>query len=386
MAYLDAGSTQRLNAAGREALLAALDDGWADPARLHREGRRAQLVINEATARIAAVLDIRADELTIVRSGTHAVRSAVEGLAYARRRSPAPLIVSAVEHSSVIDSAEAITMDGTPAVRRIGVDRDGLVDLSELATHVSELTSLPDAGTPPPFVAVQSVNQETGTAQPLDRVADITRVANIPLVVDASQSLGREDVPAHWDVMTGSAHKWGGPAGIGLLAIRTGVRWRAPNPVRGLDRGSEGFPDVPALLAAAASLEQAESERAVVRPRLLALTERIRAAAAAIPDVEVVGHPTQRAAHLVTFSCLYVAGDTIVEALDRIDLSVASGSACASVQHGPSHVLAAMGVLTHGNVRIGLPADVADADVSRLIDALPSVVAAIRADAGTVGL
>ena len=367
-------------------MLAGLDDGWADPSRLHREGRRAQLVINDAKARIAALLDIRTDELTIVRSGTHAVRTAIEGLAQARRRSSAPMIVSTVEHSCVIDASEALTLHGTSAVRHLGVDRDGLVDPSELAALLSDLMARADAGPPPPFVAVQSVNQETGTAQPLDRVAEVTRSADVPLLVDASQSLGREDVPVHWDVMTGSAHKWGGPAGIGLLAIRTGVRWRAPTPVHGLDRTSDGFPDVPALLAAAASLEQAERERAVVRPRLLALTDQIRAAAASIPDVEVVGHPTQRAAHLVTFSCLYVAGDAIVGALDRIDLSVASGSACASVQHGPSHVLAAMGVLTHGNVRIGLPADVTDADVARLIDALPPVVAAIRADAGTVGL
>jgi len=374
VAYLDAGTTQKMNAAGRDALLAALDDGWADPARLHREGRRAQLMINEAMASMASILGVRSDELHALGSGTQAVHAGIEGLAWGRRRIGGPCVLSAVEHSSVMTAATAVTSAAEEAPHVVPVDREGVIDRDALDSALS--------GGPVRVVAVQSVNQETGTKQPLETVAELCRRTNVPLLIDAAQSVGREELIAHGDVITASAHKWGGPAGVGLVAIRTGVRWRAATPTRALDRTGQGFPDVPALMAASASLEQAERERSAAHPLLMQLTERIRTAAAAIPDVEVVGHPTQRAAHLVTFSCLYVAGEAIVDALDRKEFSAASGSACASEALGPSHVLAAMGVLTHGNVRIGLPADVDPRDVDRFIETLPVTIAKIRADAG----
>ena len=110
------------------------------------------------------------------------------------------------------------------------------------------------------------------------------------------------------------------------------------------------------------------------------MVDRIRAAAAAIPDTEVVGDPVDRLPHLVTFSCLYVNGEQIVHALDRRGFGVASGSACTASTLEPSHVLAAMGVLTHGNVRVSLTRDTTDAEVDAFCAALPEVVAEIRAE------
>ena len=190
-------------------------------------------------------------------------------------------------------------------------------------------------------------------------------------------------LPDGWAAAAGSAHKWGGPAGVGLLLVRKGARWL--NPFPGDDRVDErasGFENVPAALAAAAALQAVVAERDEVNARQFALVDRIRQAVAAIPDVEVVGDPAGRLPHLVTFSCLYVDGEALVTELDRRGFGVASGSACTASTLEPSHVLAAMGVLTHGNVRVSLTRDSTAADVEQFLAVLPDVVRGIRAEVG----
>ena len=177
------------------------------------------------------------------------------------------------------------------------------------------------------------------------------------MLVDAGASAGRLPVPAGWSLLTASARKWGGPAGVGLLAIRKGTRWREPFPADDREnRRVPGFPNVPAILAAAASLTAMSRERGESDAALRALVDRIRAAVPqTVPDSVVHGDPDARLPHIVTFSCLYVDGEALVTELDRAGFSVSSGSACVADTRQPSHVLAAMGALTHGNVRVSLP-------------------------------
>jgi cysteine desulfurase len=195
--------------------------------------------------------------------------------------------------------------------------------------------------------------------------------------------MGRLPLPVGWAAAAGSAHKWGGPAGVGVLVVRRGARWSNPFPGEDvLDETSLGFPNVPAALAAAAALRAVVTERDEVNRRQAALVERVRASVAAIPDVEVAGDPVDRLPHLVTFSCLYVDGEALVHELDRRGYGVASGSACTASTLEPSHVLAAMGVLTHGNVRLSLTRDTTGTDVDGFLRALPEVVRSVRAEVG----
>ncbi|HYG92324.1 MAG TPA: aminotransferase class V-fold PLP-dependent enzyme, partial [Nocardioides sp.] len=143
-----------------------------------------------------------------------------------------------------------------------------------------------------------------------------------------------------------------------------------------------GYPNVPAALAAAAALQAVLAEREEVAARQHRLVDRVRAAVSALTDVEVVGDPVARLPHLVTFSCLYVAGDELVAALDRRGYGVASGSACTASTLEPSHVLAAMGALTHGNVRVSLRRDSTEEEVDALCAALADCLAEIRAGSG----
>ena len=371
MAYLDAGSSQPLNPAGQRAFLQALADGWADPARLHAQGRKSQLLAEEAHQTIAEVLAVRRDELHILSSGTTAVQSAVRGLNHARRRETSPVVVSAVEHSSVINATHSL---GNAETTLLPVDSMGLVNPDDveavLTSHGARL------------VAVQSVNQETGIQQDTDVIAGLCQVHAVPYLVDAAQSVGRAEIPQQWDVLTASAHKWGGPAGIGLLVIRTGTPWHPSDSTHALGVSGQGFPNIPALMAAAASLVQADHDRRENGERLKELNNHIRMVVNGIDGIDVVGHPTKHAAHLLTLNAPRIAGDVLVEHLDRLGISVASGSACSSMSLDPSHVLLAMGIETYGNIRIGLTDRTTEDDVAEFLTALPHVIQAIGAPLG----
>ncbi|GAA1887538.1 cysteine desulfurase family protein [Actinomadura bangladeshensis] len=369
-AYFDAASTEPPHPAARAALLDALDSGWADPARLYGTARGTRLLLDRARARVAGVLGARPDEVSFTSSGTQAVHLAVLGGLQARRRVGRHLVVSAVEHSSVLHAAERHERDGGE-VTVVGVDRAGRADPAEFAAALRPDTAL---------ACLQSANHEVGTLQPVAEAAEACRDARVPLFVDAAQSLGRADVPGGWSFLAGSAHKWGGPAGVGVLAVRKGTRWRSPLPDDEREgRRVPGFENVPSIVAAAAALEAYRADMAADAPRLSALVDRIRAQVPrSVPDVEVVGDPVRRLPHLVTFSCLYVEGEALLTELDRLGFAVSSGSSCTADTLRPSHVLEAMGVLTHGNVRVSLPRGAEAAQVDRFLAVLPGAVERLR--------
>jgi cysteine desulfurase len=370
--YLDWASTAPLHPVARQTLLAAIDAGWADPARRYGVARRAQAAWEAAREQVAVVIGARADEVGFAASGTQAAHVAVLGVARARRRVGPDLVLSAVEHSCLLQAAgQAVSAEGQ--VVTVPVDALGRVDAAAFL-HAAGRNGVAAA-------VLQHANHEVGTLQPVAAVAAGCQDAGVPLIVDAAQTLGRLDPPTGWDLLVGSAHKWGGPAGVGLLAIRTGTRWHSPLPED--DRGLvPGFQNVPAVLAAAAALQAREGERHAEASRLTGLVERLRREIPRlVTDVDMVGDPDPagRAPHLLTFSVLYVAGEALLGELDRAGLAVSSGSSCTSSALEPSHVLVAMGALTHGNIRVSFGRDSNDADVDALLRALPPAVARLRA-------
>ncbi|MFF4122940.1 cysteine desulfurase family protein [Microbispora rosea] len=375
MAYLDAASTEPLHPAARDALLAAIDAGWADPARLYGTARRAQMLLERARAEVAELIGARPDEVSFTSSGTQAVHLGVLGTLAGRRRAGTRLVASAVEHSSVLH-AGALHEGGGGEMEIVGVSRTGRVDADAFAEAVAR----PGAA----LACLQTANHEVGTLQPVEEAARACREAGVPLLVDAAQSAGRLPVSEGWSVLTASAHKWGGPAGVGVLAVRKGVRWRSPLPEDERERRRvPGFENVPAIVAAAAALRARAEEAEAEGRRLSALVDRIRAEVPRlVPDVEVVGDPVLRLPHLVTFSCLYVEGEALLTELDKAGFAVSSGSSCTASTLRPSHVLEAMGVLTHGNVRVSLPRGVSEDDIDRFLAVLPDIVRRIRSSLG----
>ncbi|MEV4534819.1 aminotransferase class V-fold PLP-dependent enzyme [Asanoa sp. NPDC049518] len=374
-AYFDTASAAPLHPAAKQALAAALDDGWADPARLYSRARRARQLLDAARGATAEVLGVRPDELSFTAGGTAAAHTAVLGGLAGRERVGRGLVHSAIEHSAVLHTAERhVAAGGT--VREVGVDRLGRVDLAAFAEAVAA------PGTA--LAALISASHEVGTVQPVAAAGTLCAEHGVPLYVDAAQSVGRVPLPDGWSLLTASAHKWGGPPGVGLLVVRKGTRFLAPGPS---EERTDRSTDLPAIVAAAASLRAAAAEAATLAERHRALVDRIRATVAAtVPDVEVVGDPADRLPHLVTFSCLYVDGEALLHALDRRGFAVSSGSSCTSSTLTPSHVLVAMGVLSHGNVRVSLHRDSTEEDVDRFLAELPGIVADLRAEAGVVDL
>jgi cysteine desulfurase len=251
------------------------------------------------------------------------------------------------------------------------VDATGAIDV---AAHARLLAA------PADVVCVQAANGEVGTRQPLAAVAELTRAAGVPLLVHAVQVIGRGPVPTDWDVLAASARDWGGPAGVGVLAVRPSVRW-APdeNPDRGW---VNGFPDIPGAAAAATALEYLAPHAEAEAARAFALTEHVRSRLPLLAEgVTVVGAPADRLPHIVTFTCAGVTGEAVVHELDRRGISVASGSACTSDTRMPSQVLAAMGLAGDASVRVSLPLGCADETVTDFLAALPEALAAARSGA-----
>ncbi|WP_326626348.1 cysteine desulfurase [Nonomuraea fuscirosea] len=375
VAYFDAASSEPLHPQAREALLAAIDAGWADPARLYGAARRAHLLLEQARTDVAEALGARPDEVSFTASGTQAVHLGVLGTLHGRRRAGRHLVTSAVEHSSVLHAGQVHEREGG-TVETVGVDLSGRVDLARFAEAVAA------PGTA--LACLQTANHEVGTTQPVAEAAGACRAHGVPLLVDAAQTAGRMPIPPGWSVLAASAHKWGGPAGVGVLAVRKGTRFRSFLPEDERERRRvPGFENVPAVVAAAAALRAVRAEAEREQARLSALVDRIRARVKeTVPDVEVIGDPVGRAPHIVTFSCLYVDGEALLTELDKAGFAVSSGSSCTASTLRPSHVLEAMGVLTHGNVRVSLPRRTRADEVDAFLAALPDLVRRIRQDAG----
>ncbi|WP_282945029.1 cysteine desulfurase family protein [Cellulomonas endometrii] len=380
--------TARRAARAREAFLAALDEGWADPRRLHTEGRRARALLDGAREAVAALVGARTEEVDWAPSHTAALHTAVLTVARGRRRVGGSVVVPEVERMAVLDAAAAAgavagAVAGVPDGGRVTVPvgTDGRVDLAAL----EEAVRRPGVA----LAAVQHANGEVGSLQPVAEAHAAARAAGVPLLVDAGSSFGHVPVGPEWDVLAIDPGDVGALPGATVLVTRAGVR-RSPVLAAGAlddDRWFPGGVSVPAALAAAVALQAAAARLRTGPDPRAALVDRVRARVAAeVPEVDVVGPPTGRLPHVLTFSCLYVDGEAVVTALDRAGFAVASGSACTSATEQPSHVLAAMGALTGGSVRLSLPVGTSAADVERFCDVLPGVVVALRREAGLADL
>jgi cysteine desulfurase len=368
--YLDAASTTPLHPAARAALVEALD-GFGDPSRLYGRARRARLLLDRSRERLAAAVGAAPDELVLTSGGTEAANLAVTGLARGARRRR-HLVVAAVEHTSVLAPARALVAQGFE-VTEVGVDGTGRVEVAELAAAVRDDTLL---------VCLQHANHEVGTVQPVREAAELAHARGALLLVDACQTLGRlpvgmADLGA--DLLVASGHKVYGPPGTGFLVASRRARLRpvllGDERERRRRAGMENLPGVAGLAAAvAARVAEAPGEL----DRLAALSARLVAGLAGIPEVVVHGDPATRLPHLVAFSILYIEGEALLLLLDAKGIAVHSGSSCTADTQEPSHVLAAMGAITHGSVRVSFLRDATGADVDRLLEVLPEAVGDLR--------
>jgi len=367
--YLDHASTTPPLPEAVEAAAHASADLYADPSRLYGRARRARIALDDARTRVAAAIGARPEEIVFTSGGTESCNLAVAGGARAARaaRKPAKVVVSAVEHTAVLEAARAL--DGFEVVE-LPVDRTGTVDLDALRDAVSGGAAL---------VSIQHANHELGTMQPVAEAARIAHDAGALVHTDACMTVGNLPVSADAlsvDLLSASAHKCYGPKGAGFLWVRRGVRIRPSIVGDDRERGRRaGIENLPAIAGFAAALDVRLREVDDEGPRLRVLADRLRkGVASSVPDVEFHGHPTERLPGLVAFSVLYVDGESLLLSLDAAGIAVHSGSSCTSSTAEPSHVLAAAGALTQGSVRVSLGRASTEADVDAFVRGLPPIV------------
>ncbi|WP_061962599.1 cysteine desulfurase family protein [Demequina flava] len=363
--YLDAGGRSPVTSRTAQALQAGLTDGWADPARLNGESRQARALLDGAREAIAEVLRVHHDNVHFTHSVPFAAERVLRSMV-AARRGRSRIVVSAIERDALVDVAEFLSPGN---VDRIDVDRLGHLDLDAFRAAVSS----PDVA----VAVVQHANHEIGTVQRLDAIHAIAADAGVPLVVDATASIGHVEAPAHWDALIADPADWGAPAGLGVVALRPQTRWLQAWP-DGDDDWAPGGVSVPIALAAAVALQERVEGMEREAQRQHDLVGRLRSGMEHLEGVTVVGDPVERLPHLMTAAFMYLDGEPLVSRLDREGFSVGSGSACGKAAFQPSSVLAAMGALTHGNLRIGLHPGITEQDIDRFLATMPRVIEAVR--------
>lgn len=354
------------------------DAPWADPTRLYHEARRSRAALDEARARCAEAIGGRPEEIIFTSGGTEANLLAVRGgvrAALAARR-PARAIASAVEQTSILEALGALP---DLEVARLEVDRSGRVDPDAVQAALVGGAAL---------VSVQVGNGEIGTLQPLAEIAERVHAARAWLHADASAAAGwvpLDVAELGADLVSVSGHRAMGPKGSGFLWMRRGVRVRPEMIGDDRERGSRaGMPDLTAIIGLGATLRARQTELSRDAAAMLARTSRLREQLPKVlEEVLIHGHPTQRLPHIVSFTVPMVEGEALLLGLDAAGIAVHSGSACAATTSTPSHVLAAIGTLTHGAIRVSIGPETTDAETDRFLEALPGVVADAKARLGS---
>jgi cysteine desulfurase len=363
--YLDWNATTPLRPEAREAMAAAWDH-LGNPSSVHAEGRQARRLVEDARAAVSGAVGALPRNVVFTSGGTEANALALTpGLRRAAGLPVERLVVSAIEHASVLAGGRF----PAAATGTLGVTRSGLVDLSRLRT-------LLESG-PPALVSVMLANNETGAVQPVAEVAEIVHAAGGLLHVDAIQALGKLTFDINTinaDFVTLSAHKIGGPKGVGALVLAEGTAGFEPllrggGQERGHRAGTENVAGIAGFGAAAKAAIAALDHEA---NRLERLRDRLESGLCQTPDAVVFAADAQRLPNTTLFTVPGLRAETAVIGFDLAGIAVSSGSACSSGKVQPSHVLEAMGVgpeLAQGAVRLSLGWSTSEADVDFAIKA-----------------
>jgi cysteine desulfurase len=379
--YLDHAATSPLRPAVLEAMLPYLREHGGNPSSLHASGRRARQGIDESREVIADAIRAQPREVVFTASGTEADNLAIKGVGWAATPRGRHIVTTAVEHKAVLNGV-AILERSNFEVTLVPVDEFGRVDPQAVAGALTDRTTL---------VSVMAANNEVGTIQPIVEIGEIVRGHPARFHVDAVQAAAHQpiDVDA-WqaDLVSLSAHKLGGPQGVGALFVRRGTTMLPQ-----LHGGSQerqrraGTENVAGIVGFGAAVALARAGMDAENDRLRRLGDRLRDGLLALDGVTLSGHPVERLANNTSVLVAGVEGGDLVAALDLEGVEVSTGSACTSGSTDPSHVLLAMGVdpaLAHGSIRITTGPETSEADVERALQVFGAVLPRLRASAEMV--
>ncbi|MEW6771138.1 MAG: cysteine desulfurase family protein [Bacillota bacterium] len=376
MVYLDYIAAAPVLPEVYEAMAPYFTELWGNPSSIHSFGEKARGALDRARTQVADLIGAMPDEIIFTSCGTEANNFALKGIAWANESRGKHIIISAVEHFSIMHCARTLERWGFE-VTRLPVDSYGMVNPADVEKVIRPDTIL---------VSVMHANNEVGTIQPIAEIGRICRDKNILFHTDAVATAGLIPVDVkglNVDLLTLSANTFYGPKGAAALYLRKGIRIQplldGGIQERGLRAGTE---NVPAIVGMGVAAELAKKEMASRIQHLQALRDRlIRELPARVPHTILLGHPRQRLPNNVSVAVEYIEGESMLLFMDMAGIEISSGSACVSRSLKVSHVMLAMGVgsaTAQGSLVFTLGIHNTEKDVDRLLEALPPVVERLR--------
>lgn len=374
--YLDNTATTPLLPEAREAMMPYLGDIFGNPSSLHDWGDGAREAIESAREQVAQLIGANADEVIFTGSGTESNNFAVKGLALAQQNKGKHVVVSAIEHFSVLHSAKTLEKWGFE-VSEIPVDKYGVVNPDDVRRSLRKDTVL---------VSIMHANGEVGTIEPIQEIARITREQKIPFHTDAVATAGTIPVNVAElgvDALSLAGNQFYGPKGVGALWVRKGVRI-IPLLDGGIQEGGKraGTENIPAIVGLGKAAELAEAHMTERIKQLVPLRDRLlKELPDRIEHVVVTGHPHNRLPGHASFCVEFIEGESMLMLLNSKGIAVSSGSACTSRALKASHVLIAMGLsheIAQGSILFTLGIDNTNQDIDYVLEVMPSIVDRLR--------
>lgn len=374
--YLDRMAATPVHPDVLAAMRPFFSEAFGNPQSLHRAGQEAAAAVEEAREKVAALIRARSEEIVFTSCGSESNSSALKGLALANQGRGKHIVVSAVEHQSVLNSARSLEKSGF-RVTEVGVDGHGRLDPADVEKALAADTVL---------VSVMTANNEVGTIEPVGEIGRICRSRNILFHTDAVAAAGAIPLDVHAlgvDALSMAADQFYGPKGAAALFLKKGTRI-LPLIEGGIQEAGRrgGTENVPGIVGMGKAAEIAASEMAARAERARALRDDlIRGLPARVDHVVVTGHPDDRLPHHASFCVEFVEGEAMLLSLDLHGISASSGSACTSRTLRVSHVLLAMGLdhaLAQGSLVFGLIDGTRREDIDHLLAVFPPVVDKLR--------
>jgi cysteine desulfurase len=374
--YLDHSATTPVHPKVLEAMLPYFSSKFGNPSNLHDVGREAKDAVEEARAKTAELINAKPEEIYFTASGAESNNFALKGIAQANNQKGNHIIVSQIEHFSVLHPAKTLEKAGF-TVTAIPTDKTGLVDPADVAKAITKDTIL---------VSIMHANNEIGTIQPIEEIGKITKEKGVLFHTDAVASVGWVPIDVKTlgvDALSLSGHQFYGPKGSAALFVRKGVRIK-PQIEGGIqeDGRRAGTENVPGIIGLGKAAELAAAEIPHRMSYLASLRDRLqKGLVEKIDHLVINGHPARRLPHNLNVSMWYVEGESMLLFLNMEGVSVSSGSACTSRSLKASHVLTCIGTdaaVANGTLLMTLGMGNTAEDIDYVIEKLPPIVQRLR--------
>ncbi len=374
--YLDNASATPLLPEVKEAMLPFLGESFGNPSSLHDWGDAARMAVDEAREKVAGLIGAEAEEIIFTSCGTESNNTAIKGIALAAQAKGKHVVVSAIEHFSVLHAARTLEKFGFE-VTEVPVDKHGAIDPEAVRQSIRKDTVL---------VSIMHANGEIGTIESIKEIARITRELKIPLHTDAVATAGTIPVNVTElgvDALSLAGNQFYGPKGVGALWVRRGVRLM-PLFDGGIQEGGRrgGTENVPGIVGLGKAAEIAKANMASRATQMTPLRDRLlKELPAKIEHVVVTGHPQNRLPGHASFCVEFIEGESMLMLLNNQGIAVSSGSACTSRALKASHVLIAIGLsheIAQGSLLMTLGLDTTSEDIDYVLETMPPIVNRLR--------